>query len=62
VRTPVTITPEQVATDACQHRGLPTARCRADPHRAGRLEIMPDGLFEEFKQTAAAYERERDGS
>lgn len=33
---------------------------RTDTRKAGRLETMPDDLFEDFKQAVAAYERESD--
>ena len=33
---------------------------RADTRKAGRLETMPDDLFEDVKEAVSAYERERD--
>jgi hypothetical protein len=33
---------------------------RVDTRKAGRLETMPDDLFEEFKQAVDAYEQESD--
>ncbi len=32
----------------------------ADTRKVGRLETMPDDLFEEFKQAVDAYERDSD--
>ena len=39
---------------------LISSRFRADTRKAGRIETMPDELFEDVKQAVNAYEREGD--
>jgi prevent-host-death family protein len=61
LRRPVTITqrnkPRLVLLSIEDYRNLLT---RADTRKAGRLETMPDGLFEDLKGAVADYKRERD--
>jgi prevent-host-death family protein len=58
---PVTITqrnkPRLVLLSIEDYRRL---TARADTRKAGRLETMPDELFEEVKEAVDAYERESD--
>jgi prevent-host-death family protein len=59
LRRPVTITqrnkPRLVLLSIEAYRRLVA---RADTRKAGRLETMPDDLFEEIKEAVSAYERE----
>jgi prevent-host-death family protein len=59
LRRPVTITqrnkPRLVLLSIEDYRKLLT---RADMRSAGRLETMPDGLFEEMKRVIDAYEQD----
>jgi prevent-host-death family protein len=61
LRRPVTITqrnkPRLMLLSIEDYRKLLT---RADTRAAGRLEDMPDGLFECVKRALGAYERETD--
>ena len=61
LRRPVTITqrnkPRLVLLSIEDYRKL---MARADSRKAGRLESMPDDLFEEVKSAVDAYERESD--
>jgi prevent-host-death family protein len=61
LRKPVTITqrnkPRLVLLSIEDYRRLTE---RADTRKVGRLETMPDDLFEEFQKAAAAYEDESD--
>lgn len=61
LRRPVTITqrnkPRLVLLSIEDYRRL---TARADTRKAGRLETMPDGLFEEFKEAVTAYEQDGD--
>lgn len=61
LRRPVTITqrnkPRLVLLSIEDYRRL---TARADTRRVGRLETMPDDLFEEIKEAVDAYERESD--
>jgi prevent-host-death family protein len=61
LRRPVTITqrnkPRLVLLSIEDYRKLTT---RADTRKAGRLETMPDDLFEGVEEAIDAYERERD--
>ena len=59
LRRPVTITqrnkPRLVLLSIEDYRAL---IARADTRKAGRLETMPDDLFESVKDAVAAYERD----
>ncbi len=59
LRRPVLITqrnkPRLVLLSIEDYRKL---MARADTRKAGRLETMPDDLFEDVKKTISAYERE----
>ena len=59
LRRPVTITqrnkPRLVLLSIEDYRKL---TARADTRKAGRLETMPDDLFEDVKEAVGAYERE----
>ena len=61
LRRPVTITqrnkPRLVLLSIQDYRRL---TARAKTREAGRLETMPDGLFEDVKRAVDAYEREGD--
>ena len=61
LRRPVTITqrnkPRLVLLSIEDYRRLVT---RADTRQAGRLEAMPDDLFEDLKKAVSAYEQEGD--
>ncbi|MET4606692.1 prevent-host-death family protein [Bradyrhizobium sp. JR4.1] len=61
LRRPVTITqrnkPRLVLLSIEDYRKL---TARADTRNAGRLETMPDDLFDDVKRAIDAYERERD--
>lgn len=61
LRRPVTITqrnkPRLVLLSIEDYRRL---TAKADTRKAGRLETMPDDLFEEVKKAVSAYERESD--
>ena len=61
LRRPVTITqrnkPRLVLLSIEDYRGLMT---KADTRKAGRLETMPDDLFEGVKEAVSAYEQESD--
>jgi len=61
LRRPVTITqrnkPRLVLLSIEDYRRL---TAKADTRKAGRLETMPDELFEEVKEAVDAYERESD--
>lgn len=61
LRRPVTITqrnkPRLVLLSIEDYRRLVT---RADTRKAGRLETMPDDLFEGLKEAVGAYEQEGD--
>ena len=61
LRRPVTITqrnkPRLVLLSIEDYRRL---AARADTRKAGRLETMPDDLFEEIKGAVSTYEQERD--
>ena len=61
LRRPVTITqrnkPRLVLLSIEDYRML---TARADTRQAGRLETMPDALYEDVKQAVDAYEREGD--
>lgn len=61
LRKPVTITqrnkPRLVLLSIEDYRRL---IARADTRKAGRLETMPDGLFEDVKAAVNAYEQEGD--
>ncbi len=61
LRGPVTITqhnkPRLVLLSIEDYRRL---TARADTRKAGRLETMPDELFEDVKEAVSAYERESD--
>ena len=61
LRRPVTITqrnkPRLVLLSIEDYRRLIT---RADTRKAGRLETMPDELFEDIIEAIGAYEREGD--
>jgi prevent-host-death family protein len=61
LRRPVTITqrnkPRLVLLSIEDYRRL---TAKADPRKAGRLETMPDDLFEDVKEAVSAYERESD--
>jgi prevent-host-death family protein len=61
LRRPVTITqrnkPRLVLLSIEDYRMLVA---KADTRKAGRLETMPDDLFEGVKQAVSAYEQERD--
>ncbi|WP_407168407.1 type II toxin-antitoxin system prevent-host-death family antitoxin [Bradyrhizobium sp. ORS 111] len=61
LRRPVTITqrskPRLVLLSIEDYRRLVT---RADTRSAGRLETMPDDVFEGLKQAVSAYEQESD--
>jgi prevent-host-death family protein len=61
LRRPVTITqrnkPRLVLLSIEDYRKL---MARGDTRAAGRLETMPDDLFEEVKKAVGSYERERD--
>jgi len=61
LRRPVTITqrnkPRLVLLSIEDYRRL---AARADTRKAGRLETMPDELFDDLKEAATAYEQERD--
>jgi prevent-host-death family protein len=61
LRRPVTITqrnkPRLVLLSIEDYRKL---TARAETRKAGRLETMPDELFEDVKQAVDAYEREGD--
>jgi prevent-host-death family protein len=61
LRRPVTITqrnkPRLVLLSIEDYREL---TARADARKAGRLDTMPDDLFESVKEAIAAYEQERD--
>jgi prevent-host-death family protein len=58
LRRPVTITqrnkPRLVLLSIEDYRRL---MARADTRKAGRLETMPDDLFEDLKQAVTAYEQ-----
>jgi prevent-host-death family protein len=57
LRRPVTITqrnkPRLALLSIEDYRRLTE---KADARKAGRLETMPDGLFEDFKEAVTAYE------
>ena len=61
LRRPVTITqrnkPRLVLLSIEDYRRL---KARADTRTVGRLETMPDELFEDVKRAVDAYERESD--
>ena len=61
LRRPVTITqrnkPRLVLLSIEDYRRLTAS---ADTRKAGRLETMPDDLFESVKEAIGAYEQERD--
>jgi prevent-host-death family protein len=61
LRRPVTITqrnkPRLVLLSIEDYRRLMT---KADTRKAGRLETMPDDLFEGVKEAVSAYEQESD--
>jgi prevent-host-death family protein len=61
LRRPVIITqrnkPRLVLLSIEDYRHL---TARADMRKAGRLETMPDELFEDVKDSVGAYERESD--
>ncbi|WP_338695370.1 MULTISPECIES: type II toxin-antitoxin system prevent-host-death family antitoxin [unclassified Bradyrhizobium] len=61
LRRPVTITqrnkPRLVLLSIEDYRRLVT---RADTRKAGRLETMPDDVFEGLKEAISAYEQEGD--
>jgi prevent-host-death family protein len=61
LRRPVTITqrnkPRLVLLSIEDYRRLTAS---ADTRKAGRLDTMPDDLFESVKEAIAAYEQERD--
>jgi prevent-host-death family protein len=61
LRRPVTITqrnkPRLVLLSIEDYRILVT---KADTRKAGRLETMPDDLFEDVKNAVSAYEQEGD--
>ena len=61
LRRPVTITqrnkPRLVLLSIEDYRRLMS---KADTRKAGRLETMPDDLFEDVKDAVSAYEQERD--
>jgi len=61
LRRPVTITqrnkPRLVLLSIEDYRALIT---RADTRQAGRLETMPDELFEDVKKAVSVYEQEGD--
>jgi prevent-host-death family protein len=61
LRRPVTITqrnkPRLVLLSIEDYRRL---TARADTRKAGRLETMPDALFEDIKGAVTAYEQEGD--
>ena len=61
LRKPVTIMrrdkPYLVLLSIEEYRRLKT---RADTRKAGHLETMPNELFEDFKDSIGAYEREAD--
>jgi prevent-host-death family protein len=61
LRRPVTITqrkkPRLVLLSIEDYRRL---TARADTRKAGRLETMPDDLFESVKEAVSAYEQEVD--
>jgi len=61
LRRPVTITqrnkPRLVLLSIEDYRRL---TARADTRQAGRLESMPDDLFDDVKEAIDAYEREGD--
>jgi len=61
LRRPVTITqrnkPRLVLLSIEDYRRL---TAKADTRKAGRLETMPDDLFEDVKAAIAAYEHESD--
>ena len=61
LRKPVTITqrnkPRLVLLSIEDYRRLMT---QADTRKAGRLETMPDDLFEDVKEAVSAYEQEGD--
>jgi len=63
LRRPVTITqrnkPRLVLLNIEDYRRL---TARADTRKTGRLETMPDDLFEGVKEAAGAYECESDGT
>jgi prevent-host-death family protein len=61
LRRPVTITqrnkPRLVLLSIEDYRRL---TAKADTRKAGRLETMPDDLFEDLKEAVIGYEQERD--
>jgi len=61
LRRPVIITqrnqPRLVLLSVEEYRRL---AAQADTRKAGRLETMPDGLFESVKEAVSAYEQESD--
>jgi prevent-host-death family protein len=61
LRRPVTITqrnkPRLVLLSIEDYRKL---TAKADTRKAGRLETMPDHLFDDVKEAVSAYERESD--
>ena len=61
LRRPVTITqrnkPRLVLLSIEDYRKL---TAKADTRKAGRLETMPDDLFEDLKEAVIGYEQERD--
>lgn len=61
LRRPVTITqrnkPRLVLLSIEDYRRL---TAKADTRKAGRLETMPDDLFEDVKEAVSIYERESD--
>ena len=61
LRRPVTITqrnkPRLVLLSIEDYRRL---TAKADTRKAGRLETMPDDLFEDLKEAVSGYERESD--
>jgi len=63
LRKPVTITqrkkPRLVLLSIEEYRRL---TARADTRKSGRLETMPDDLFEDIKAEVSIYEQEGDGA